>query len=91
MVKSPDISRETLAKMSNDELDFRESVKNSIAAKTESMNTHTGRKDLGTPSLTARPNLFENRGRSQTRVHVNRDFEILNGLPKDVVLRLIIK
>jgi len=60
MIKAPDIGREAFAKMSDDELNFRESVKYSIATKSEGVDADSGGKDLWSPSWAPLPQLFEN-------------------------------
>src|SRR5579862_1510665 len=90
MVKSPNVSWQTFAKMADYKLNFREPVKDAIAAKTEGMNAHTGRENLWTPTRTAFPELLMYGRRCQPRVHVDRNIEILYSFPEDVVVVLVI-
>src|SRR5277367_539020 len=90
VVKSPDISRETLPKMSNDELNFWEAIKYPIATKTKRVNADSGRKNLWPPSWKTLPQLFEDGRRCQTWMHIDGNIEVLDCLPKDVVIVLVV-
>jgi len=91
MVQSPDISRQTFAEMANDELNFRESIKDPIAAETKRVDTDTSGENLSTPTGSTLPELFLDNRRCQPGMHIDWDIKILHGLPKDIVLRLIVK
>ena len=91
MIESPDIRWKTLPEMSNDELDFGESIKNPISAQSKGMDTHTSGKDLGAPSCSIVPKLFPDGWRRETRMHVHRYPKILHRLPENIVVIAVIK
>jgi len=90
VVKSPDISWDTLAEMSDNELNFRKAIEYPVATKTKCMNTDSGGENLRSPSRATLPQLFEDGRRRQTWMHINRNIEVLDGLPEDVVIVLVV-
>jgi hypothetical protein len=90
VVKSPDISWDTLTEMSDNELNFREAIEYPVATKTKCMNTDSGGENLWSPSRATLPQLFEDGRRRQTWMHIYRNIEVLDGLPEDVVIVLVV-
>jgi len=90
VVKSPDISWETLAEMPNDELNFRKAIEDPVATKTKCVNTDSRGKNLWSPPWAALPQLLDDCRRRQTWMHIYRNIEVLDSLPEDVVIVLVV-
>jgi hypothetical protein len=91
MIESPDIGGEPFSKMSNNELNLGEAVENAIAAEPESMDTDSSGEHMWSPAWTALPKLLLNGGRSESRMHINWDVEILNCFPENIIfLRVVV-
>jgi hypothetical protein len=79
--------------MQGEYLNFRESVKHAIAAKSESVKTDTGSKTPGTSNHTLSVFIQQllNRGIGHSWMNVNRHIQFLNDTPKGIVFRLIVQ